>query len=63
MAEQMGIDTPTIDGILHWAQQIRKEQIIGEDNRLLIDSPDINKPFKTGIPTVYGISHLENCVD
>lgn len=63
MAEQMRIETLTIDEILHWAQIVRGEQIIDDNNHLILDSPDLNNQLKTGIPTVYGFTSIEECVD
>ena len=63
MAEQLDIDTPTIDEILRWAQDVRHEQIIDEDNHLVLTSPDLSKPFKTGIPSVYGFNSIVDCID
>ena len=63
MAEKMSIDTPTIDGILHWAQTIRRENIIDDNNRLILDSKDLNTPLKSGIPCYYGFKTIEECVD
>lgn len=63
MAEQLGVETPTIDEILHWAQMVRGERIIGDDNRLLLNSPDLTKPLKCGIPSVYGFTNIEDCID
>ena len=63
MAEQLNIVTPTIDEILRWAQDVRHEQIIDEDNHLVLTSPDLSKPFKTGIPSVYGFNSIVDCID
>ena len=63
MAEQFGIDTPTIDEILNWAQNARQEQIISRDSKLMCDSPDLCQEFKTGIPTVYGFHKISDCLD
>lgn len=63
MAEQLGIVTPTIDEILRWAQDVRHEQIIDDNNHLMLDSPDLLKPFKTGIPIVYGFKSIEECIN
>lgn len=63
MAEQLDIGTPTIDEILRWAQNVRHEQIIDEDNQLMLTSPDLSKPFKTGIPSVYGFNSIGDCID
>lgn len=61
-AEQLGIVTPTIDSILHWAQDSRNERIIDENNRLLVDSPDLSQRFKSGIPCYYGITSVDEAV-
>lgn len=63
MAEKLGIETPTINEILHWAQEVRKERIIDEDNHLIVDSKDLMTPLKSGIPSVYGFSSIDECVD
>lgn len=63
MAEQLEIETPTIDEILRWAQDVRHEQIIDDDNHLMLTSPDLSKPFKTGIPSVYGFNSIDDCID
>ncbi len=63
MAEKLCIETPTIDEILHWAQLVRDEKIISDDNHLLLDSPDLNKPFRCGIPSLYGFDDIEDCID
>ena len=62
MAEQLGIETPTIDEILRWAQDVRQERIIDEDNHLMLNSPDLLVPLKTGIPTVYGFKTIDDCI-
>lgn len=62
MAEQLDIETPTIDEILGWAQQVRSENIIA-NNKLLIDSPHLSSPLKSGIPPVYGFKGIEDCID
>ena len=63
MAEQLDIETPTIDEILRWAQDVRGESIIDEDNHLILNSPDLSVPLKTGIPTVYGFRTIDDCID
>lgn len=62
IAEQFNIDTPALDEVLSWAQEVRQEQII-KDNRLIVDSPDMSAPFKTGIPVVYGFKGVTDCLD
>lgn len=63
MAEQLGVETPTIDDILHWTQVIRKEQIIDENNRLILDDADLNTPLKSGIPCYYGYNTIDDIID
>lgn len=63
MAEQMEIETPTIDEILHWAQSVRNEAIIDDSNHLILDSMDLKAPMKSGIPTIYGFTSLNDCID
>lgn len=63
MAEQLNIVTPTIDEILRWAQDVRHEQIIDDNNHLMLNSPDLLIPLKTGIPTVYGFKTIEDCIN
>lgn len=64
MAEQLAIETPTIDKILLWAQQVRKENWIDQHtHKLLLDSSDLEHPMKHGVPTVYGYERIEDCVD
>ena len=63
MAEQLGVSTPTIDEILRWAQMVRGEKIIKDDNHLMVDSVDLKHSLKTGIPAVYGFKTIEDCID
>jgi len=63
MAEQLNITTPTIDEILCWAQEVRGEIIIDDNNHLILSSPDLSIPLKTGIPTVYGFKTIDDCID
>ena len=62
MAEQLNIETPTINEVLRWAQLIRNEQIIDENNHLVLEA-DLTQPFKTGIPVVYGFNTIADCID
>lgn len=63
IAEQLDIQTPTLDMILHWAQTIRKELIIDENDRLVLDSVDLDAPLKSGIPCYYGYKTIDDIVD
>lgn len=62
MAEQLSVQTPFIDNILRWAQDVRQESIIS-GNKLIVDSADMLVPFKVGIPTIYGYKTIEECID
>lgn len=63
MAEQLGIETPTIDEILRWAQDVRGERFIDENNHLILDSPYLTEPLKAGIPSFYGFKTIEDVID
>lgn len=63
IAEKLDIDVPTIDKILRWAQDVRSERIIDESNRLILDSPDLAKPMKSGIPYYYGHNTINEVID
>lgn len=63
MAEKLELETPTIDAILHWAQQVRHEEIIDEQNHLQLDSPDLCSPLKSGVPCYYGYQTIDEIVD
>lgn len=63
MAEKMCIATPTIDAILHWAQKVRGENFIDDENELIKDSADLTARFKSGLPYFYGIDSIEDFVD
>lgn len=63
MAEQLNIETPTIDEILDWAQNARGERIIDKCHKLILDSPDLCKEYVTGIPSVYGFKSIDDCLD
>ena len=63
IAEQLGIETTTIDEILHWAQTVRQEKIIDNNNHLLLDSPDLNSPLKSGLPCYYGMKSIDDIID
>jgi hypothetical protein len=63
MAEQLSIEVPTINAILRWAQSVRQEEIIDENNKLKLESPDLSAPLKSGIPCYYGYKTIDEIVD
>lgn len=63
MAQILNIETPTIDEILRWAQQVRNERFIDDNNRLMLDSPDLAASLKCGVPSVYGFKTINDCID
>lgn len=63
IAEILQMDVPMIDKLLHWAQDLREEKIISTDNKLLLDSPDLNAPLKSGIPYFYELKSIDDIVD
>lgn len=63
MAEQLNIEVPTINAIIRWAQMMRNEQIIDENNNLILNSKDLSTPLKSGIPCYYGYTTIEEIID
>jgi opine dehydrogenase len=63
IAEKMNLTVPTIDKILHWAQELRKETIIDKENNLILDSPDLKEGFNSGIPAYYGFNTIDDIID
>ncbi len=63
MAEILQIDVPMIDKLLHWAQELREEQIISNDNHLQLNSQDLISPMKSGIPYLYGKKTIKDIID
>ena len=62
MAEQLGIETKTIDLILYWAQDLLGDYIIS-DGKLVIDSRSNDNKYRYGIPTEYGYNIIEKIID
>lgn len=61
-AQEMGIDTPQIDNLFHWAQDYLKDDILVDGNLIDFPANNINR-FKYGVPTMYGIREIDNLVD
>ena len=62
IAQMMNVNTPTIDTILGWAQDVRSDRII-EDGELVLNSDSIRREFVSGIPSVYGFKSIDDIVD
>ncbi len=63
IAEQLNIEVPTIDAIIHWVEGVRDEKLLDENNKLLIDGEDLAKPLKSGIPCYYGFKTIDDIID
>lgn len=63
LAEKLNIEVPTIDAIIRWAQDVRSEKLLDEDNHLLADGDDLRKPLKSGLPCFYGYKTIDDLVD
>ncbi|MCD4674244.1 MAG: NAD/NADP octopine/nopaline dehydrogenase family protein [Anaerolineaceae bacterium] len=61
-AEQLALDVPAIDEIINWAQELRQETLI-ENGKLRLDSPDLNRKFKSGVPHFYGYQTIDEIVN
>ena len=62
VAERFKIDVPTIDKIINWAQKLRDEDLL-KNGKLQLDSVDLRKRFKSGIPHFYGYQTVAEIVD
>ena len=62
MGQELELETPQIDAIIEWVQELRGERYI-EDGRLLVDEDSLAGPFRSGIPPVYGVDTVEGVVD
>lgn len=63
MAEKLSIKVPTIVEILRWAERMRGELILNEQDDIMIDSRDLCVKFKTGLPSEYGKKTIFDVVD
>ena len=62
VADRFGLNVPTIDKIIYWAQELRGETLI-EGNKLQLDSVDLSQKFMSGIPHFYGYQTLDAIVN
>ncbi len=63
IAEQLDIEVPTISDIIRWTQSVRDEKLIDENNHLILDSNDLCKSLKSGLPCYYGYKTLNDIID
>lgn len=57
-AAQLGLKVPTIEVIIHWAQQVCHERIIKDGNLLSGQGGSLDE-FDSGVPAEYGYSSIE----
>ena len=62
MAQELELETPTMDAIIEWAQELRDERYLA-DGRLLLDSESLAGALRSGIPPVYGMGSIEAVVE
>lgn len=62
VAERFQIAVPTIDKLINWAQKLRNEELL-RNGKLLLDSADLSKRFKSGVPHFYGYETVADIVD
>ena len=62
IAEKLDIEVPTIDAIIHWAQDVREERLIDENNHLIIDG-ELSIFLKSGLPCFYGYDSIDDIID
>lgn len=62
LAQELGIAVPTMDAIIEWVQELTGESYI-EHGELLVDGESLARPFRSGIPPVYGMRTVEEVVE
>jgi len=58
----MNVNTPSIDGILGWVQNVRGERLIVR-RKVVLYSDILNQEFMSGVPSFYGFDSLEDTID
>jgi hypothetical protein len=62
IAEKLNVEVPTIDRILGWAQSLLNDEILCQ-RRLVEKNEDTGGKFKTGVPSVYGFTTVDDIID
>jgi len=62
IGQKLSIDTPAIDKIILWAQDIVNDTLLNETGIVEVKSSD-NPDFKYGIPSTYGFSSVNETID
>jgi hypothetical protein len=62
IAEELNVKTPFIDEIIGWAQSLRGEHFLDENDKLDRDFC-LHQKYISGIPEAYGISSVEDILD
>lgn len=61
LAQMLQVETPFIDEVIEWAQTLRNEEFI-KGGKINIEFCTSSK-YLTGIPEVYGVTRIEDCVE
>ena len=62
-AQQLDLETPMADEVLHWVEGLRGEKLLDEQKRLQTASPALAAPFVSGLPEYYGKRDLAALLD
>lgn len=62
IAEELGVETPFIDEIITWAQNLRGETFLTDDGKINKDFC-LKGKFTSGIPPSYGINSVDGILD
>lgn len=62
IAEQLDVETKAIDEVIHWAQKLRGEKWLNDDNKINYQYAMSHKQF-SGIPPAYGITSVDKILD
>ena len=63
VAEKLNVDTPHIDHVIIWAQQLRGEHWLKEDSKEINMEFCLREKRRTGLPPSYGIKSIDDILD
>ena len=62
IGQKLSLDTPAIDQIIRWAQDVVEDTILNENGMVDVERSS-NPEFKYGIPSTYGFKTIDSIMD
>ena len=63
LGEKLDVPTPFIDEVIIWAQTVRGEHFLNEEDRTIDYEYCLKEKYTSGIPDSYGITDIESILD